>query len=83
MKWVKDELNRYGNGIVWEDVMQVITAGLEWAEHLGVGGMGTRGFGRIRKLMDCPVETNGTLGSPCSNEDDSHGGTGITEESSS
>ena len=82
MKWVQDELNRYGNGIVWEDVMQVITAGLEWAEHLGVGGMGTRGFGRIRKLMDCPVETNGTLGSPCSNEDDSHGGTGITEESS-
>ena len=26
----------------------VVTAGLEWAEHLGIGGMGTRGFGRVR-----------------------------------
>lgn len=34
----------------WETSSDVITAGLEWAEHLGIGGMGTRGFGRIRKI---------------------------------
>lgn len=28
----------------------VVTAGLEWSEHLGIGGMGTRGFGRIRMV---------------------------------
>ncbi len=31
-----------------ETPADVFTAGLEWAEHLGIGGMGTRGFGRIR-----------------------------------
>ena len=30
----------------------VVTAGLEWVEHLGIGGMGTRGFGRIR-MINC------------------------------
>jgi CRISPR-associated protein Cmr4 len=30
----------------------VVTAGLEWIEHLGIGGMSTRGFGRIR-MVDC------------------------------
>ncbi len=32
----------------WNSPADVITAGLEWAEHLGIGGMGTRGFGRVR-----------------------------------
>lgn len=30
----------------------VVAAGLEWGEYLGIGGMGTRGFGRIRNV-DC------------------------------
>ena len=92
-QWLRDEKVIENENTTWrwdrqtmqnveQSPLGVVQAGLEWAEHLGVGGMGTRGFGRIRKLMDCPVETNGTLGSPCSNEDDSHGGTGITEESS-
>ena len=33
-----------------------ITRQLEWAEHLGVGGMGTRGFGRVRKIADWEVD---------------------------
>ncbi|MDM7940461.1 MAG: type III-B CRISPR module RAMP protein Cmr4 [Methanothrix sp.] len=53
VKW-KDEtaneaLELYDKGeILWNDPASVITAGLEWAEHLGIGGMGTRGFGRVR-----------------------------------
>ena len=31
-----------------EDVLCVVKSGLEWAEYLGIGGMGTRGFGRIK-----------------------------------
>jgi len=33
---------------IWSTPADVVTAGLEWTEHLGIGGMGTRGFGRIR-----------------------------------
>ena len=32
----------------WHSPADVVYAGLEWAGHLGIGGMGTRGFGRIR-----------------------------------
>jgi CRISPR-associated protein Cmr4 len=34
----------------WSKPDDVVSAGLELAEHLGVGGMGTRGFGRIRGI---------------------------------
>ena len=34
----------------WDKPLDVITMGLQWAEHLGIGGMGTRGFGRVRLL---------------------------------
>ena len=45
----------------WATPQQVVRAGLEWAEALGVGGMGTRGFGRLR-LVDhpWPVSARGT-----------------------
>ena len=36
----------------WKSPIDVVKAGLEWAEHLGIGGMGTRGFGRIRKVAE-------------------------------
>ena len=36
----------------WCTPADIVTAGLEWTEHLGVGGMSTRGFGRIR-MVDC------------------------------
>jgi len=32
----------------WREPYQVVQSGLEWAAMLGVGGMGTRGFGRIK-----------------------------------
>ncbi|GIX47786.1 MAG: hypothetical protein KatS3mg131_1997 [Candidatus Tectimicrobiota bacterium] len=30
----------------------IVAAGLEWAKDLGIGGMGTRGFGRVRKVAE-------------------------------
>jgi CRISPR-associated protein Cmr4 len=37
-------------GTTWATPADIVAAGLEWAEHLGIGGMGTRGFGRIRNM---------------------------------
>lgn len=34
----------------WEKPLDVVRAGLKLAEYLGIGGMGTRGFGRVRLL---------------------------------
>lgn len=63
LEWINDDLKHYAkmpnpdNG--WkkythnpekDSPQNVITAGLEWAEHLGIGGMGTRGFGRIKNI---------------------------------
>lgn len=35
-------------GQTWNRPLDVVHAGLKLVEHLGVGGMGTRGFGRMR-----------------------------------
>ena len=56
----------------WKSPSDVIAAGLEWCEHLGIGGMGTRGFGRIRKLPDCTVQPDGTSSGPCSEQDNAN-----------
>lgn len=40
------------DGMNWSGVEQVVEDGLGLAEYLGIGGMGTRGFGRIRKLAN-------------------------------
>lgn len=52
-------------GLSWNNPGDVINAALEWANHLGIGGMGTRGFGRLKNI-DCrqlyPTET------PCQEE---------------
>ncbi len=40
----------------WKCAWDVVNAGLEWSEYLGIGGMGTRGFGRLRKLTDREVQ---------------------------
>jgi len=37
---------------IQEGPIDVVRAGLELAEYLGIGGMGTRGFGRIRIMAD-------------------------------
>ena len=39
----------------WEKPLDVVQAGLSLAEHLGIGGMGTRGFGRISILSHWEV----------------------------
>ena len=31
----------------WQEPHQVVQSGLQWASALGIGGMSTRGFGRI------------------------------------
>ncbi|MEA3309148.1 MAG: type III-B CRISPR module RAMP protein Cmr4 [Chloroflexota bacterium] len=43
-------------GETWEGPLDVVAAGLAWAEYLGIGGMGTRGFGRIKLVS--PEEVN-------------------------
>jgi len=45
----KDAIQRYQRlKLTWNFPLDVIKNGLEMAKFLGVGGMGTRGFGRIR-----------------------------------
>ena len=53
---IADSLNRYREyGVSWRHPRDVALAGLELARVLGLGGMGTRGFGRLALLGD-PVE---------------------------
>jgi len=37
-----------------EDVCKVVSKGHEYLEHLGIGGMGSRGMGRLRVLGETP-----------------------------
>ncbi len=56
LDWIKEE-SIYKTKTTEIDTKKIINDGLDWLEHLGVGGMGTRGFGRIRKVPE--VETIG------------------------
>ena len=40
----------------WSRPLDVVKAGLTLAEYLGIGGMGTRGFGRIKLVADWEVD---------------------------
>ncbi len=42
-------------GETWKNPLDVVKSGLTLVEHLGVGGMGTRGFGRIKIIVDWAV----------------------------
>jgi len=42
-------------GETWQRPLDVVRAGLRLIEYLGLGGMGTRGFGRIRLIDDWEV----------------------------
>ncbi len=68
-QWLQDEKVEENGQTKWRwerqamrDIDQlplgVVRAGLEWAKHLGVGGMGTRGFGRIHELACREVENH-------------------------
>ncbi len=43
-------IQRDGKVATWEDVLGDVETGLVLMEHLGVGGMGTRGMGRLKVL---------------------------------
>lgn len=43
-----------GNGEIWNSPLDVVKAGMRVMEYLGVGGMGTRGFGRLRWVESQP-----------------------------
>lgn len=42
-------------GEAWSQPLHVVRAGLKLAEYLGIGGMGTRGFGRVQTVGDWTV----------------------------
>jgi CRISPR-associated protein Cmr4 len=46
-------------GETWDSPMDVVKAGCRLIEHLGIGGMGTRGFGRMRLLGDFSPQNGG------------------------
>jgi CRISPR-associated protein Cmr4 len=79
------------DGVNWSGVESVVKDGLSLTEYLGIGGMGTRGFGRIRKLAEPIVEppensTNGIAetSSPTPAEGgngDGHSGQTLREDS--
>jgi CRISPR-associated protein Cmr4 len=43
-------------GETWSHPLDVVKAGMKLIQYLGVGGMGTRGFGRMRLVTDWKVE---------------------------
>lgn len=56
-KWISDDLNLY-NKIKnpWSTLDGLVLDSLNMASFLGIGGMGTRGFGRIRTLSSWEVD---------------------------
>jgi len=66
--WLDVVVDDYRDGKLWEkkpqgwcSAVDVVTAGLEWTEHLGIGGMGTRGFGRIRTVAAGMMDTENKI----------------------
>jgi len=45
-----------GKSEVWSRPLNVVSAGMRLIEYLGVGGMGTRGFGRMRLVSEWDVQ---------------------------
>ncbi len=71
----RGDLERYQErDLTWSEPLHVLEAGLEWLKHLGVGGMGTRGFGRIQKV-DCLRVENQTLEGSCEDKKNVREGT--------
>ncbi|MBD2578556.1 type III-B CRISPR module RAMP protein Cmr4 [Oscillatoria sp. FACHB-1406] len=46
-------------GDIWNDSLDVVKAGFKLIEWLGVGGMGTRGFGRMAPIGEPIIESSG------------------------
>ena len=47
-------------GETWNCPLDVIRSGTKLIEYLGVGGMGTRGFGRMKMVSEWEVKDNGS-----------------------
>lgn len=45
-----------GKEVIWKQPLHVVSAGMQLIEYLGVGGMGTRGFGRMRLIDEWVVK---------------------------
>jgi CRISPR-associated protein Cmr4 len=43
----------------WDRPLDVVSAGMRLIEYLGIGGMGTRGFGRMRLVAEWEVNNGG------------------------
>lgn len=48
-------------GETWKRPLDVVVAGMKLIEYLGVGGMGTRGFGRMRCVANWEIDSEGSL----------------------
>lgn len=46
-------------GETWTHPIDVVRSGIKLVEYLGIGGMGTRGFGRMRCVADWEVSNGG------------------------
>ena len=59
-KQFKDNKENSGEplGETWTHPMDVVKTGLKLIEYLGIGGMGTRGFGRMKTVFDWEVGTD-------------------------
>ncbi len=42
-------------GTEWNRPLDVVSSGLHWMKYMGVGGMGTRGFGRLQIIRHWPI----------------------------
>lgn len=77
LKWINDDIEHYGKVTMptpnegWKNNLQnaeqdgpqyLISAALDWAEHLGIGGMGTRGFGRMKVVYPTQSKTDAQSG---------------------
>ena len=51
-------------GEIWKRPLDVVNAGMRLIEYLGVGGMGTRGFGRMRSVAHWDVSNGGVNEKP-------------------
>ena len=51
-------------GETWKRPLDVVKAGMSLIEYLGVGGMGTRGFGRMRSVAHWDVSNGGVNEKP-------------------
>lgn len=61
VKEKKEYLDNAGESLdeTWTRPIHVVRAGMRLIEYLGIGGMGTRGFGRMRRVADWEASKGG------------------------